>query len=142
MSDRIAATRRVARHTIGVLLWIAIASTAITACQTANGSQSPRPRVPRDTLLGSELARYPALSLYEALEAARPLWMLNRGKPLGVSVDDAPPTNIDMLRLIPATDVEEVRMLRSFSEARVRPTVLPGGQVVYRDLLVVLTRKR
>jgi hypothetical protein len=141
MSYRIAGTQQVARRITPIALYIA-ASLAMAACQhAAGGSLALAPRAARDTLRASEIGRYPNWSLYEIVQAARPLWITGRGRALSVSVDEAPPAGIDLLRSIPAGDVEEVRLLRSHSEVRVRPTLLPNGGIEYRDLLVVVTKK-
>jgi hypothetical protein len=143
MSCRIAVARCVAGRAI-VLLHVATL-VAVTACQGATGTRAtsaPLARSARDILVASEIARYTNVNLYEVLQAARPFWISNQGKPPSVSIDGGPPTGVDFLRLVLAADVQEVQFLHSFSEARVRPTVLPNGTVEYRNLIVVITRIR
>jgi hypothetical protein len=89
-----------------------------------------------------ELSRYAGgQSLMEALERVRPTLLVVRGARPSVSVDGAPPADQSILSSIPASDVFEVRLVRSGSAESV-PAIRANGDVVVGDLLLVLTRKR
>src|SRR5690349_21544258 len=144
MSGRIAVIRRADRRAITILLELAL-GLSLAACQGASSRRAwaaPLAHSPKDILLAGEIGRCPELTLYEVVQSARPLWLWNQGRALSVSLDGGPPGGLDVLRIILASDVREVRLLHAFSEAQVRPTVMPNGNVAYQDVLVVLTRLR
>ena len=89
-----------------------------------------------------ELSRYAeGQSLLEALRRLRPALLVGRGTPPAVSVDGAVASDQSILSLIRASDVFEVRLVKAGSPDS-RSIVLPNGDVVVSDLIVVRTRKR
>lgn len=78
-------------------------------------------------------------SLMEALERLRPFMLVSRGTTPWVSVDGAPPAELSLLRTIPASDVREVRLLRSSSSVG-HVITAPNGDVIVADVIVVTTR--
>jgi hypothetical protein len=90
-----------------------------------------------------ELARYPAgQNLYEVLRAVRPFWIIDRGRTPSVSIDGAQPRELEALRGIQVALVQEVRLLRAHYSSAVMPTMLPGGAIDFRDVIVVIMRSR
>ena len=77
-------------------------------------------------------------SLMDALERLRPSMLTSRGGTPLVSVDGAPASDLASLRMIGASDVLEVRLHRASSSVG-RSAVLPNGDVVVGDLIVVTT---
>ncbi len=57
-------------------------------------------------------------SLMDALERLRPFMLASRRTPPRVSVDGSPPAELSLLRMIPASEVREVRLLRASSSVR------------------------
>ena len=91
-----------------------------------------------DAISMKELTSYPAAqNLYEVLRAARPFWIIDRGKSPSVSIDGAQPREVDALRGIQVASVREVRLLRAHSSSEVKPTMLPSGAVEFRDVIIV-----
>ena len=88
-----------------------------------------------------ELARYASgANLFDALQRLRPTFLYPRGSRALVSIDGTAPSDLSVLSLIPVSTVAEVRLVRATSAAS-RPTVLPNGDVVFGDVLFVVTRK-
>jgi hypothetical protein len=77
----------------------------------------------------------------DALQQLRPYWLAARGAPPLVSVDGSAPADLASLRLIPVSTVYEVRLQRASSGVG-RSTIMPNGDVIVGDVIVVLTRKR
>jgi hypothetical protein len=78
-------------------------------------------------------------TLLEALERLRASMLIARGGRLPlVSVDGAPPTDLSILRTIPASVVGEVRLQRASSDVG-HSRILPNGDVVVGDVIVVTT---
>lgn len=89
----------------------------------------------------AELSRYtPGTSLLDALQRLRPSFLYPRGTSALVSIDGTAPTDQGVLSSIPVSTVAEVRLLRATNSVG-RPTILPNGDVVVGDVLLVLTRK-
>lgn len=76
-----------------------------------------------------------------ALQQTRPWFLLARGAVPTVSIDGSPPTEMSVLRIIPTSDVFEVRLLRAWS-VHARAAVSPNGDVVLGNVLLVLTQRR
>ena len=88
-----------------------------------------------------ELARYASgANLFDALQRVRPTFLYPRGSRALVSIDGTAPSDLSVLSSIPVSTVAEVRFIRATSPAG-QPTVLPNGDVVVRDVLLVVTRK-
>jgi hypothetical protein len=78
-------------------------------------------------------------TLLEALERLRPSMLVARGGRLPlVSVDGAPPTDLSLLRTIPASVVSEVRLQRASSSVG-HSRILPNGDTIVGDVIVVTT---
>jgi hypothetical protein len=77
-------------------------------------------------------------SLMDALERLRPSMLTSRGATPLVSVDGSPASDLSSLRMIGTSDVREVRLQRASSSGG-RSAVLPNGDVVVGDLIVVTT---
>ena len=78
-------------------------------------------------------------SLIDAIEQVRPSLLASRGGTLLVSVDGSAASDLSILRMIAASDVFEVRRLRASSSVG-RPMVLPNGDVVVADVILVTTK--
>ncbi len=78
-------------------------------------------------------------TLMDALQRLRPFMLVSRGTTPWVSVDGSPPAELSLLRSIPASDVREVRLLRSSSSVG-HVITAPNGDVIVADLIVVTTR--
>jgi hypothetical protein len=75
----------------------------------------------------------------EALEQLRPSMLLARGGRLPMlSVDGGPPTDLSILRTISTSVVREVRLQRASSSAGFS-RILPNGDVIVGDVIVVIT---
>ena len=79
-------------------------------------------------------------SLMDALERLRPAMLRARGAAPLVSVDGSPPSELSVLRMIPASTVREVRLLRSSSSVG-RASIAPNGDVIVVDVIAVTTRQ-
>ena len=79
-------------------------------------------------------------SLMDALVRLRPSWLTSRGATPGLSVDGGSPTDADFLRLIPVSDVREVRFERSTSSLR-QSRIATNGDVIVGNMIVVTTRR-
>ncbi len=79
-------------------------------------------------------------SLMDALQRLRPFMLVSRGTTPWVSVDGAPPAELSLLSAIPASEVREVRLLRSSSSVG-HVITAPNGDVIVADLIVVTTRR-
>jgi hypothetical protein len=80
-------------------------------------------------------------SLMDVLRRTRP-WMVARpGTLLFVSVDGSPPADVSLLQSIPASSVQEVRLLRASSSVG-RVAVTADGRTVLGDIIAVTTRAR
>jgi hypothetical protein len=79
-------------------------------------------------------------SLMDALQQLRPSWLATRGTPPLVSVDGSTPTELSYLRLIPVSTVHEVRLQRASSSVG-RSMIMPNGDVIVGDVIVVSTRR-
>lgn len=77
-------------------------------------------------------------SLMDALERLRPSMLISRGATPMVSVDGSPASDLSILRMIATSDVREVRLSRASSSVA-RSAILPNGDVVVGDLIVVTT---
>lgn len=77
-------------------------------------------------------------SLMDALQRLRPFMLASRGTTPWVSIDGAPPAELSLLRTIPASEVREVRLLRSSSSVG-HVITAPNGDVIVADLIVVTT---
>jgi len=77
-------------------------------------------------------------SLMDALERLRPVMVAGRGAVPRVSVDGSPPGELALLRTIQASAVREVRLERSSSSVGL-PAVVPNGEVIVGDVIVVTT---
>lgn len=96
----------------------------------------------RGIVVASELARVGrGQSMMSALAIARPFFLTGRGTPPMVSIDGSPAVELSVLRAIPVQDVFEVRLLRG-AAGMGRSAVLPNGDVVVGDVILVLTRIR
>lgn len=122
---------------------------ALTGLAAGCATQRPATRVPSEpgpssasvVVTDQELARLLTQgSLMDALQQLRPFWLTSRGTPPLVSVDGSTPSELSLLRLIPVSTVREVRLERSSSSAG-RATILPNGDVIVGDVIVVSTRR-
>ena len=122
---------------------------AVAALVAGCASHGPATRPPSETgpsapsavVSAKELARFVRQgSLMDALEQLRPYWLGARGAPPLVSVDGSAPTDLSSLRLIPVSTVHEVRLQRASSGGG-RSAILPNGDVVAGDMIVVSTRR-
>ena len=125
---------------------IALAMTGLSACYANTSLPTPRSSgAGRSVSPGAVVTTQEFASivrqgtLLEALERLRPSMLLARGgrTPL-VSVDGAPPTDLSVLRTISASHVREVRLQRA-SSSPVHSRILPNGDVVVCDVIVVTT---
>ena len=115
----------------------------IAACRSGfhgRGDASPW-RSHGETLSSEDFQRCTCDNVYELLQNARPIWLADRGRRLSVSIDGAMPVDIDFLRNVKVSTVQEVRLVRVRTSAEVAPTVLPNGAVEDRDLIIVTTRR-
>ena len=126
-----------------VLSFIATLASLAAGCTT----HSRALRSPRETdtgssssvVTGQELARLVSPgSLMDALRQLRPSWFVPRGSSPLVSVDGSTPTELPFLQLIPVSTVHDVRLQRSSSG---RAVILPNGDVIVGDMIVVSTRR-
>ena len=76
-----------------------------------------------------------------ALQVARPWFLFTRGAAPTVSIDGSPATDLSVLRTISVTDVHEVRLVRA-NRGGGRAAVLPNGDVIISDVILVLTKIR
>lgn len=88
---------------------------------------------------GQELASATG-SLFEALERLRPWYVAPRLASIFVTIDDSPPTDLSILKTIPAATVYEVQLLRS-SSAVGRVAISETGAVILGDIIAVVTRQ-
>ncbi|MGH7694012.1 MAG: hypothetical protein ACRENH_03480, partial [Gemmatimonadaceae bacterium] len=79
-------------------------------------------------------------SLMDALEQLRPSMLASRGTTPWVKVDGSPPAELSILRMIPTSEVREVRLLRS-SSCVGYAIIAPNGDVIVADLIVVTTKQ-
>ena len=79
-------------------------------------------------------------SLMEALDRLRPWMVAPRLTPIFVTIDDAPPTDLSILKTIPATTVYEVRLRRTSSDIG-RIAISATGASVVGDIIAVTTRQ-
>ena len=87
----------------------------------------------RDVVTAAELKRAgEGRTLLAALQQARPGFLV---------IDGGPVTELGTLRLIPSGDVQEIRLIRA-TAGDSRSALLPNGDVIVGDVLLVLTRKR
>ena len=122
---------------------------AVASLAAGCANRAPATRRPGETATSSasvvvtaqELARFVRQgSLMDALEQLRPYWLGARGAQPLVSVDGSAPTDPSSLRLIPVSTVHEVRLQRASSSVG-RSAILPNGDVVARDVILVSTRR-
>ena len=129
------------RRATCVLALTSLAAGCATHRPTTRGSNDADGASPSAVLTGEELARFVKRgSLMDALQQRRPFWLATRGSPPLVSVDGSAPSELSTLRLIPVSTVREVRLQRSSSGVG-RSTILPNGDVIVGDVIVVLTRR-
>ena len=125
---------------------IMLAMTGLSACYANTSLPAPRPNganrnvSPSAVVTTQEFASIVRQgTLMEALEQLRRSMLLGRGGRLPlVSVDGAPPTDLSVLRTLPASVVREVRLLRASSSAGYS-RILPNGDVIVGDVIVVIT---
>src|SRR5207253_3657327 len=120
--------------------------TGVFAAGCASSTMAARNRVgvdatgvPGTTVISAaDLSRYASRgTLRQALEALNPAVLAGRGGVLRVSIDGGSPGDTAVLSSIPAADVAEVKLVRASSSARAQNGILPNGDVVSGDLLVV-----
>jgi hypothetical protein len=120
---------------------IALCSGCVTSHRAGMVGPS-RSSTASDAVIASELTQGGlGQSLLAALQAVRPGFLTRRGTAPLVSIDGGPSADQSVLRMIPVGDVQEVRLVRSFAGA-VRSSLLPNGDVVVGDVLLVVTRRR
>jgi hypothetical protein len=83
----------------------------------------------------------PGQSVWTAIERLRPGFLQGRGSVPTVSLDGGAAMELSVLRTIPVSEVREVRLLRGVAGGS-RAAVLPNGDVVVGDVVLVLTRTR
>ena len=136
--------RRSVRRVLGSAA-SALGVAALTACY-AHTSWPTRSGEARTSLSAHEVVTAKEFArivrqgtLMEALEQLRPSMLQARGgRPPVVSVDGTAPTDLAVLRTIPASVVREVRLQRASSNtgySRIRP----NGDVVVGDVIAVTT---
>jgi hypothetical protein len=126
----------------GMLLFVVMSAGLCSGCAGKQTRDTTAPPTARDVISGSELARSASgSSVLVALRLTRPWFLASRGSTPVVSIDGSPPVELSLLSAIPVTDVIEVRLLRATSGAG-RVAVLPNGDTVVGDVLLVITRSR
>lgn len=133
-------TRTTIGRGLAMILAVFIASCASSPVHQASdsyrsdGSSS-------DVIRISELERLdPALPLLDAITVARPFFLRARGSTSMVSVDNAPPTDQSVLRLIPVSEVREIRLLRAISPNS--PVAMQAdGMLQHGNVILVLTHR-
>ncbi len=106
---------------------------AAASAVCAVGDPRPSRTTPRGDITRLELERTPTESAYQAVERLRPTWLFHRRTPTianpdpepTVYVDQAKLPTLDVLRSVPAQDVEVIRFLssRRNHDLRHRPRV-------------------
>ena len=125
---------------------ITLAMTGLCACYANTSLPAPRPNGASRSVWPSAVVTTQEFAsivrqgtLMEALERVRPSMLLARGgRPPLVLVDGSPPTDLAVLHSISAAVVSEVRLLRASSSAGYS-RILPNGDVIVGDLIVVMT---
>jgi hypothetical protein len=127
----------------GSALVIVIAALSMSCASNAARSRASQTGDASNNLLtAAEMIRVaPDQSLWTAIERARPWFLQGRGSVATVSIDGSAGMELSVLRTIPVTDVQEVRLQRGVGNGG-RSAVLPNGDVVVGDMIIVLTRRR
>jgi hypothetical protein len=90
-----------------------------------------------DLITAAELSRFTSgLTLIEVIEHARPWFLQSRGSNASVSVDGSPPTDSRILRTVPVSTVNEIRLVRGGATA-----IRSNGTIAAGDVILVVTRK-
>ena len=123
-----------------VLLIVALS----TSCASNSGRHSSASETsgaaPSAVITMAEMIRVASgQSVWTAVERARPWFLQGRGSVPRVSIDGSVPMELTVLRSIPVSEVHEVRLLRGGSG---NSAILPNGDVVVGDVILVLTRTR
>ena len=126
---------------------ILIATAVLASCTT--GSWGPARDIgdgnrgaPSNVLGSVELSRVTqGTTVLAALEQLRPWFLHARGSVPAASIDGSPPAELSLLKMISVSQVTEVRFLRATSNVGQR-AVMPNGDIVTGDVILVLTRKR
>jgi hypothetical protein len=134
-----------ARYTlflIGVGVAASGAACAATVVSTPPNSEMTNGRASTlDRLTGDELRRASEDgSLMDALVRVRPFMLLSRGiHPPLVSIAGAPAADLSILNTLLASEVQEVRMLRSSSNFD-QTVVAANGDIIHGDVIIVTLR--
>jgi hypothetical protein len=123
----------------------AITVTFLAGCVSAySPGSSPDAHFPDaagDVVTTVELRRLDqGLSVMDALEHVRPMFLRSRGSVSTASIDGAPPTDLSVLQTIRVAEVSGIRLVRG--AGRNGPAaVRPDGAVAIADVILVVTRK-
>ena len=133
-------SKRVLPQPVLVLLIVALS----TSCASKSGRHSSASETsgaaPSAVITMAEMIRVASgQSVWTAVERARPWFLQGRGSVPRVSIDGSVPMELTVLRSIPVSEVHEVRLLRGGSR---NSAILPNGDVVVGDVILVLTRTR
>ena len=131
---------------LGNALVNAIAVTLLAGCVSAHGpSSAPDAHfdgTSADVVTTVELRQLDqGLSVMEALEHIRPLFLRSRGSVSTASIDGTAPTELSVLQMIRVAEVAEIRLVRG--PGRSGPAAIRSdGTVSIADVILVSTRKR
>lgn len=116
-------------------------ATITTGCATTSAIQSARDAegASSDVITTAELKRLdPGLSMIEVVEHARPWFLYPRGSTSTVSIDDGPPAELSVLRMIRVGGVREVRLLRAAGKSA-PAAIRSNGTVEVGNVILVRT---
>lgn len=134
------------KRVVPQLFFILLVAALSTSCASRSGRQSGGAETGRAAgsvvLTMAEMMRVaPGQTVWTAIERLRPGFLQGRGSVPTVSLDGAAAMELSVLRTIPVSEVREVRLLRGVASGS-RAAVLPNGDVVVGDVVLVLTRTR
>jgi hypothetical protein len=132
-------------------VWTTLIAVVVATYTPGCASTTPRCAAPKtdcdagtgdDVITMSEFARLdPGLSVIEAVERVRPLFLRPHGAVPTVSIDGSAAMDLSDLRMIRVIDVREVRLVRGMGRSG-HATIRSDGSVVVGDVLLVLTKGR
>jgi len=134
-------SRRVVPQPVLILLIVALSTSCASTSGRHSGVSETSGAAPSTVITMAEMIRVASgQSVWTAVERARPSFLLGRGSVPRVSIDGSAPMELAVLHSIPVSQVHEVRLLRGGSGNY--SAVLPNGDVLVGDVILVITRTR